>query len=157
MLKKCKDCGFEKPFDEFHDQKYKLADGTLVIGKRSYCKVCGNKRSYSWKDKNYEKSLKTCRDFYYRKEYGITSDERDRILTEQDGRCKICGTNNPGGKHDQWCLDHVHDNFKRIRGVLCNRCNRALGLFRDDEKILASAILYLQLGTEGERYRLPVD
>ena len=40
------------------------------------------------------------------------------------------------------CSDHDHVTG-RWRGVLCDCCNRAIGLLKDDIKVLASAIAYL--------------
>jgi len=56
--------------------------------------------------------------------------------------CVICGDDGP------LVVDHSHTNLK-IRGMLCNRCNQGLGLFRDDPELLEYARIYL-LASEGE-------
>ena len=61
------------------------------------------------------------------------------LWTAQDGKCAICR---------QVCikalaLDHCHKTG-RIRGLLCMRCNTALGLLKDDQGLLSKAIEYLQ-------------
>jgi hypothetical protein len=43
------------------------------------------------------------------------------------------------------CVDHDHDTGV-VRGVLCNKCNRAMGLLGDDVVILESMIRYLREG-----------
>ena len=50
--------------------------------------------------------------------------------------CVICGDETP------LVVDHSHTNHK-IRGMLCNRCNQGLGLFRDDPELLEYARIYL--------------
>lgn len=56
-------------------------------------------------------------------------------------KCQVCGKNcDPMNKI---CLDHCHETGK-FRGWICNPCNRALGLFRHDIKILQSAMKYLE-------------
>jgi hypothetical protein len=60
------------------------------------------------------------------------------------------------GKHCQICkipmecpnVDHEHSTGK-VRGVLCGRCNKGIGLFDDSPKLLRAAARYL-----GDFYRL---
>lgn len=65
-------------------------------------------------------------------------------FAEQDGRCAICkepsGSNN---RNDRLAVDHCHTRMV-ARGLLCHRCNTALGLLRDDVGNLESAIRYLK-------------
>ena len=67
----------------------------------------------------------------------------DSMLESQNGVCKICNSSETG-RGDQWfVVDHCHKTNK-IRGLLCNTCNRALGLFKDDISYLEQAIHYLK-------------
>lgn len=73
---------------------------------------------------------------------GITvTDEILEYIANHTGCCDICD-NPPDGKWKELVYDHDHvsGNF---RGLLCDSCNRALGLFRDDPKVLANAKIYL--------------
>jgi len=55
------------------------------------------------------------------------------------GRCDICGGIRPGGRFNNWHIDHDHDTGA-VRGVLCAACNTAIGLLGEDcERILAAA------------------
>jgi hypothetical protein len=75
--------------------------------------------------------------------YGISSEDYADMNERQQGKCAICGKL-PGDRNHHTRLDVDHDHkTKRVRGLLCNSCNKALGLLYDDPKLLASAILYL--------------
>jgi len=79
------------------------------------------------------------------KQYGITADEYVALCLAQDDRCAICGQPETGFRRGQvrtLSVDHDHDTG-RIRGLLCFRCNSALGLMADDPDRLAAAIRYL--------------
>lgn len=65
--------------------------------------------------------------------------EYAELLTRYGKVCRICGRTN--GKH-RLAVDIDHATG-RIRGLLCHRCNTAIGLFRDDPELLAAAIRYL--------------
>ncbi len=61
----------------------------------------------------------------------------------QGGVCGICG----GRDRDRdLAIDHDHETGE-IRGLLCSRCNTALGSFRDNPEIITAALSYL--GLEG--------
>ena len=78
--------------------------------------------------------------------YGITLEEYDRLFFLQSGRCAICGgeeTSTIKGVVKRLSVDHCHDTG-RIRGLLCNSCNRGIGLLKDSVEVLSSAIEYLK-------------
>lgn len=81
------------------------------------------------------------RDYKLKTRYGITYDQFRYIFKKQDYKCKICREkiNNSKLRH----IDHNHVN-KKVRGILCSKCNTAIGLFRDNVDILKSAIKYLR-------------
>ncbi|MBX3227076.1 MAG: endonuclease VII domain-containing protein [Labilithrix sp.] len=72
-----------------------------------------------------------------RRRYGVTTRDVRAMLAAQDGRCAICRAPDPG------CVDHCHDT-RRVRGMLCRKCNAGLGQFRDDPRLLRAAIRYLE-------------
>ena len=74
--------------------------------------------------------------------YGLTVAEYNRLLTEQQNVCFICKKTN---KHKMLCVDHDHETGQ-VRGLLCDLCNRALGLLHDDINLLRRAIGYLHQG-----------
>jgi hypothetical protein len=83
------------------------------------------------------------RDRKLRRNYGITAAEYDALLAEQGGGCAICGrTENPGRFRQSLPVDHDHETGA-IRGILCIDCNRGIGMFRDDLRLLRRAVEYL--------------
>lgn len=82
------------------------------------------------------------RDRELRRVYGITRDELDAMLEAQGHRCAICGgeRNGPGTRLH---VDHCHKS-KRIRGLLCAKCNTAVGLLDDDPDRAAALAAYLR-------------
>lgn len=76
-----------------------------------------------------------------KKLYGITLAQFDEMLVEQLGVCAICKRVNADGK--RLAVDHDHATGK-IRGLLCQKCNGALGSFNDSTDTLIEAVNYLR-------------
>ena len=74
--------------------------------------------------------------------YGITVVDYERMFEAQGGLCKLCGQppNNRWGK--LLAVDHCH-RTNRVRGLLCDKCNKGLGQFDDSPELLKKAIQYL--------------
>lgn len=89
----------------------------------------------TWARKNPDK-IRSCK---LRKKFGWTIDDYNSQLTKQGGRCGIC-MERPASK--RLGTDHCHKHGN-VRGLLCDRCNTGLGLFRDDPDILRMALFYL--------------
>lgn len=81
------------------------------------------------------------KDYKLRKKYGITLEEYNKILNQQNSKCSICGTHQDDLTKNL-VVDHDHCTGK-IRGLLCDKCNRGLGHFNDDIKLLRKAVNYL--------------
>lgn len=80
---------------------------------------------------------------------GITLDQLLAMEEQRDGRCDICGKEETAiGSHGavkSLAVDHDHATGL-VRGLLCNNCNRALGLFGDSVDLLLKAVEYLKGG-----------
>lgn len=77
----------------------------------------------------------------------ISLDNYNYMYAQQKGLYAICHKSETSiykGKIRALCIDHDHQTFQ-IRGLLCNKCNKALGLFDDNVSLLEGAIKYLQL------------
>lgn len=64
------------------------------------------------------------------------------MLEEQQGCCACCRRNFDGQKI---IVDHDHETGK-IRGLLCDQCNRGIGLLQESILVLNNAANYLRKG-----------
>ncbi len=88
--------------------------------------------------------------------FGLTPETFAELLAAQGGRCAICGTGDPkGNRVSTWVVDHDHrccpgarSCGRCVRGLLCNRCNRVLGMFGDDPAVAEAAAAYLRRYTQ---------
>lgn len=76
------------------------------------------------------------------RKYGITLEQYQEILDQQNGKCAICNKLE-SDSNQAFCVDHDHKTNK-IRGLLCSKCNRGIGYLNDDITSLQNAINYLQ-------------
>ena len=131
--KTCTKCGNTKDINEFYKRGGKISPET----KHNHCKDCTRKRIKQTHD-----PLKY-RNQHLKRNYGITLNDYNQMLTEQKHQCVVCGTTEPGGKHGKFMVDHCHSTGK-VRGLLCKSCNIALGEVGDNTQTLQSMIEYLQ-------------
>lgn len=74
----------------------------------------------------------------------IHADHYKVLFDLQSGKCAICGTESgSNNRGDKLAVDHCH-NSGNIRGLLCHKCNTAIGLLQDSEVNLAAALSYLR-------------
>lgn len=135
-MKNCPVCKETKSLEDFYNNK------AQTNGKSSACK--------------------NCTDIINRRgrigAYGLTQEQFDNLLKEQDGRCAICqraftNTLLPSIDHDHSCCPSKKQGDRPqtlcgrcIRGLLCKSCNTGLGMFNDDFERLRSAILIFKHG-----------
>lgn len=81
---------------------------------------------------------------YRLRKYGLTQEAFDALLLEQAGVCRICHADSPGAKRG-WNVDHDHVTGG-VRGILCHRCNAALGLLDDNPERADECAAYLRRG-----------
>ena len=76
--------------------------------------------------------------------FGITNEQYDHILSEQEGSCAICGIleGDYSQKYKTFHIDHCHKTNK-VRALLCGNCNRGIGMLQDDPEITQRATDYL--------------
>jgi len=130
MDRKCYRCQETKDISEFYTDKSKT-------GGRNYeCKECTKARVKATRDPE------RARDRHYRRLYGISLADFNRMVLSQGSRCACCGSNEPGGKHNQWCVDHDHVTGQ-IRELLCKDCNIVLGLVEDSPEHLQRLLQYI--------------
>lgn len=153
-MKKCCRCKLEKEFIDFNKNK------ANKNGLADYCKPCTalyrteqrdsiRKTKKKYRDNNKEKRKldqnqyrakdRTKASLYNAKyTYGLEAEEYIKLISK--AHCEICKTINSGKK--AFHVDHCHQTGK-VRGLLCNKCNLALGGFNDNKDLLTAAIKYL--------------
>lgn len=163
-VKACTRCGIEKVESLF----YKSSD--TRDGLQYACKECQRIKQLEWANKNRERHRANGRKHYYKdhelsklknrlgysterayvkklKQYNLTLEEYDSMFKSQQGLCAICQNAetqlNPSGEIKRLCVDHCHTTGQ-VRELLCTKCNKALGGFRDDPSLLLKAMEYLQ-------------
>lgn len=90
---------------------------------------------------NREKYLKTKKSTHLKKLYGISNSDYDLLLRSQNGVCAICFGINQSKR--RLAVDHNHIT-KKVRALLCDKCNRGLGFFNDNALLLTKAVEYIQ-------------
>lgn len=127
----CCNCKEEQPIENFS----KNSKGKF--GRHSRCKSCCSSQSkeiYKRLGKNH----------YLQSAYGISESDLYIKFQQQNGRCAIC--NAPidlAERHKRSaCVDHDHATGQ-VRSLLCNHCNKGLGLFLDNPELLRNAADYL--------------
>lgn len=124
--KVCRKCKTEKLALDFS------ACPSKKDGLSSFCKACRNSS---------EIKTKKSRTAHLKLLYGITSEDRSRMINEQGGQCAICY-----GLIRRPYVDHCPTHGK-VRGILCNRCNCRLGVL-EDLPFVTAAKLYLERSSE---------
>ncbi len=125
----CSKCGVSKHLEEgYYKSKY---------GYHGSCKECFKKKAKISKNKLGKQHIK---DKEIQRRYGITMEE----YLSFPQYCNICGTEEEGRGYSM-NIDHDHQTGK-VRGLLCNSCNRGLGLLGEGN--LSAAISYLNQSKE---------
>lgn len=115
--------------------------GNLTNG--SLCKPCDLSRRKSGIDRP-----AYARQWQLQRKYGIDLSGFDALWIAQRGLCGVCGVHltmpsmRKGQSPTSASVDHNH-HTGNIRGLLCNRCNMALGLLEDSEKLLKRALSWV--------------
>lgn len=81
-------------------------------------------------------------ELHMKRNYGMEFKDYDKMVEKQNGLCAICSSPPPNHYKKRLNIDHCHTTGK-VRGLLCDACNRAIGLLKDNTKVLNSAIQYL--------------
>lgn len=108
----CTRCGKNKPNGQFFKRKAKPS---------AHCKTCEIERIAAWRNSNKDKQATIERRSRLKSTYGISIEQYDQLLKQQNYRCAVCG------KHQDDCInrlavDHDHHSLE-LRGLLCPFCN----------------------------------
>ena len=131
QVKIYKDCKANLSLSSFHRNKV-LSDGRCVR-----CKECSKARRRAYNAKYPERMRKIQR----RYRYNLTEDQYTRL--ESITNCQICNKSKEDCKVGL-VIDHNHETSE-VRGVLCSSCNKGLGFFKDNLRLLEQAAHYLDI------------
>ncbi len=131
--KYCPDCREEHPVAGFGK------NASAYDGLTAYCRVHHEERGRL----NRAKSCGSGRAYRLKYRHGITIEQYEHMLEEQEHLCAICQRYPKSNLKNPWHVDHDHTTGK-VRGILCHSCNTALGNFNDDPVILERALEYLK-------------
>lgn len=137
-MKTCRKCKVNQPKKDFH-KRSSAKDGLY-----SYCKKCTQEISSTSYAKKRGKRCAQFTEYHYKTNYNINYEDFLNLADSQNNCCKICKIELVFSTRssNRAVLDHCHATGK-IRGVLCNSCNRALGLLKESKDVLKSALSYL--------------
>lgn len=170
MKKKCTKCNITKSHDQFHKDKNGLhgvyycckkcknfeqrirkanTNNPVLISEKKCSKCTELKKSEDFhKDRSNPDGLQylciECNYFLHiEKKYNLPKCDYLNLLHKQEHKCAICTSTDFKNKSiNRFHVDHNHSTGK-VRGLLCDNCNRALGFFKDNENNLKRALEYL--------------
>lgn len=85
----------------------------------------------------------TVRKSHLKRHYNMTLEQYAEMFEQQKGCCAICGKHHTEVPHKQLMVDHCHKTGK-VRQLLCDFCNTALGKFYDNPELLIKAADYIR-------------
>jgi len=137
MEKICSKCGETKSLFAFHKRP------ESKDGRRKDCKLCNAMaKAKRWAELDEKERQRRNKKLRLKYQYGISPEEYDELVKNQDGKCYLCGIEeNYNGK--PLYVDHCHTSGK-IRKLLCQHCNSGLGMFRDNPELLEKAAEYVR-------------
>lgn len=128
----CSQCGVEFPLTDQHFHKNAHADN----GFGSKCKPCVREYNTAYYRKRKAENggvppyRHKAREYSLRHAYGLTPEDVPK-------NCQVCGSTK------KICVDHCHETG-RLRGFLCDACNKSAGLLQDDANRLRALADYLE-------------
>lgn len=174
--RQCTKCGEVKRLSDFHSRANRRPNRTVDRYYNGECKVCRSAYMAERRTRNADQAdsrplpvssvccrckiekpaeafalnrtkgnglQSTCLECMRDRKYGLAPGEYDRILEQQGGGCAIC--KQPCARERRLSVDHCHSTG-RVRGLLCQNCNAAIGMLKDDAALLFRAIDYLTGG-----------
>jgi len=76
--------------------------------------------------------------------YGLSFDDFHIMYEQQEKKCALCSIEIHMNSKDKQraCVDHCHETG-RVRGILCQNCNRALGMLKDNKETIKKMLEYI--------------
>lgn len=115
---------------------------TLARARKKYRATTKGKKA-TQRAKTSVSGLTTRRSRALRQFYNISMQEYDALHAAQGGHCALCPATTSDRSGRSLHVDHEHISG-RVRGLLCAKCNTALGGLGDNEEGLARALAYVR-------------
>ena len=131
--KLCRQCGRKKLKKFFSSRILKSGN----ISWMSPCRKCVKRNQKQAYIKNSTGRKIIMKKYFLKKKYSITLKVFEDLLLKQNKKCAICGL-----LMRRICVDHCHKT-KKVRELLCNKCNSGIGQFNDDLDLLDKARAYI--------------
>lgn len=132
--KVCKQCSVEKELVFFRYRKPRN-------NYESYCKVCEAANSKKWAETNKERRREITLKKDLKRSFSLSLEDYYALVKKQHSKCAVCKAEKSlCGR--RLAVDHCHRS-KKVRGLLCNECNTALGLLKENEAIIDNLKAYL--------------
>lgn len=139
--KRCSKCGESKPLSEFYPKNDR--QGRLRY-RYAQCRNCHYLLTQSWRHRHPEHSRRYAVDHKTARSLGLTVVQLRELIPQLGDRCEACGVVGRRGRHAKdLAIDHDHRTGE-VRGLLCNKCNHALGNAGDDPELLRRLATYLE-------------
>jgi 5-methylcytosine-specific restriction endonuclease McrA len=105
------------------------------------------KHKNAWYQRNRAEILERNRDYRYRRDFGITIQQYDKMLAMGDGCCWICGR---PPKTKRLAVEHSHKkpDKGRVRGLACHNCNQYL-IGKNTAESAKKVLVYLESSFDG--------
>lgn len=123
-MQTCRTCNEAKDL-ELYPRNHSYSNG-----RATKCKACQAKDAGKWRNPTRTAMWK----------YRLPHEQAEALVTETS--CHLCGGPQRPGK--TMCVDHCHTTGK-VRGALCDMCNKGLGQFRDNPELMRKAANYVEL------------
>lgn len=136
LQKMCIQC--TKDYKQSWYQVNKESEKARTIAKQRANPEFYNARVKAWQKANPDR----VKDTILKRDFGISLEQYNQLLKTQDNSCAICKTNQ-SQQRIMMAVDHDHTSNK-IRGLLCDLCNRGIGLLKDDPMLLDRASSYIR-------------
>lgn len=144
--KVCSLCQISKLLTEFYKES------RVKDGRARRCKSCHIKITEEYRKKNLDVYRKAGKKHWNKlddkkkhakwlRRYNLKQEDYLNMFNNQNGCCKICNQKCISGMN--LSVDHCHKTGT-VRGLLCRKCNTALGMFNDNIEYFEEAIKYLK-------------
>ena len=137
----CSSCKVKKQFADFHKST------RSKNGYTPYCKLCAKSKAKEWYQRNPKERAENQRNWYIKhrgairkRKYGLNDKDYNELFLKQRGKCVICRLS--FSELIPACVDHDHTT-KKIRGLLCRKCNLKVGWLENERRFVKLAFKYL--------------